>query len=114
MRVFARYEVSGGGPILAIAASLALSGCGPTISLNAPTNLPVDECALLAEEIIGLTQQLIQLRDETGEIDADLTCRLTDAQLRLLGLACPEAVFPAGLDRDSLLSLQAEFNCPAE
>ncbi|MCH8147129.1 MAG: hypothetical protein IH987_03935 [Planctomycetes bacterium] len=114
MRVLARYEVSCGGPILAIAASLALSGCGPAINLNTTTNLPADECPLLAEEIIGLTQQLIQLSDETGEIDVDFTCRLTAAQLRLLDLACPGAVFPVGVDRDSLLSLQAEFNCPAE
>ena len=114
MRLFARYETWCGGSILAIAALPTMTGCGPTINLNAPTNLPVDECVSLAEEIIDFTQQLIDLANETGEIDADLTCRLTESQLRLMDRACPEAIFPEGVDRDSLLSLQAEFNCPAE
>lgn len=114
MRIFIRSESSCGGPVLVIAAALAVSGCGPTISLNANTISSSDECVLLAEEIIDLTQQLIEIADETGEIDADLTCRLTENELRLLDAACTEAVFPPGVDRESLLLQQAEFNCLAE
>ena len=98
-----------------IAAAIAVSGCGPTISLNASTNSSSDECVSLAEETIVLTQQLIDIADETGEIDADLTCRLTENELRLLDGACiTEADLPEGVDRESLLLQQAEFNCLAE
>ena len=70
---------------------------------------------MLAEEIIVLTQQLIEIADETGEIDADLTCRLTKDELRLLDAACiTEADLPEGVDRESLSLQQTEFNCPTE
>ena len=53
--------------------------------------------------------------NETGEIDADLTCLLTENELRLLDRAClTEADLPEGVDRESLLLQQMEFNCPVE
>lgn len=115
MRMINRSEGSCGGRVLVIAAALAVPGCGPTISLHANTISSSDECVVLAEEIIVLTQQLIEIADETGEIDADLTCRLTEDELRLLDGACiTEADLPEGVDRESLLLQQTEFNCPTE
>ncbi len=115
MRTFVRSQASCGTPILVIVASLTVSGCGPTINLNATGNLTEDACAWLAEETIDLTQQLIALTNETGEVDADLTCRVTENELRLLDGACiTKADLPEGVDRDSLLTQQAEFNCLAE
>ena len=115
MRDSVRLEFFCGGPILVIAVALTVSGCGPTISLNASTSFSSDECVLLAEEIIDLTQQLIAVTDETGEIDADLTCRVTESELRLLDGACiTEADLPEGVDRESLVLQQAEFSCLAE
>ena len=115
MRIFVRSEGSCDGRVLVIAAALAVSGCGPTISLNASTNSSSDECVSLAEETIVLTQQLLDHAEETGEIDADLTCRLTENELKLLDRACiAEANLPEGVDRESLLLQQTEFNCPTE
>lgn len=114
MRIFVRSEGSCGGRVLVIAAALAVSGCGPTISLNANTSSSSDGCVSLAEETIVLTQQLIDIADQTGEIDADLTCRVTENELRLLDGACTQAILPPGVDRESLLLQQAEFNCLAE
>ncbi|MCH9033021.1 MAG: hypothetical protein IID42_00775 [Planctomycetes bacterium] len=115
MPMFMRPEGSCGGRVLVIAAALAVSGCGPTISLNASTNSSSDECVSLAEETIVLTQQLIDIADETGEIDADLTCRVTENELRLLDGACiTEADLPEGVDRETLILQQTEFNCPTQ
>lgn len=70
---------------------------------------------MLAEETIDLTQQLVDLAEQTGEINADLICRLTENELRLLDGACiTEADLPEGVDRESLLLQQMEFNCPTE
>ena len=115
MRILVRSEGSCGGRVLVIAAALAVAGCGPTISLNASTSSASDECVTLAEETIELTQQLIDTANETGEIDPDLTCRLTENELLLLDGACiTEADLPEGVDRESLLRQQMEFNCPVE
>lgn len=115
MRILVRSNGSCGGRFLVIAAALAVAGCGPTISLNASASSTSDECVTLAEETIALTQQLVDAVNETGEIDLDLTCLLTKNELQLLDQECiTEADLPEGVDRESLLLQQMEFNCPVE
>lgn len=101
--------------LVAILAVPAATGCGPTISIEATTNPSFDRCESLAEEAISLTQQLVDIADETGGIDTELACRLLQVEIDLLDEFCiGESDLPEGVNRDTILLQQEDFNCPVE
>lgn len=115
MHKFVPFFLTHYGFFVAILALPTATGCGPTISIEANTNPSFDRCESLAEEAISLSQRLIDIADETGEVDTELTCRLLQIEIDLLDEFCiGESNLPEGVDRDTILLQQEEFNCPVE
>jgi hypothetical protein len=90
----------------------ATAGCDPTISLNATTGANEDPCVTLAEETIAISQQLLEDADVTGEIDNTLACQFLANEIQLVDDGCiDEADLPDGVNRESLVLEQQDFNC---
>lgn len=115
MRKYVPFFLTRCGSFMAILALPAATGCGPTISLDANTNPSFDRCESLAEEAISLSQQLVEIADETGEVDIELSCRFLEVEIDLLDEFCiGESTLPEGVSRETILLQQEEFNCPVE
>lgn len=115
MLKFAPFFLTRYGSLMAILALPAATGCGPTVSIEANTNPSFDRCESLAEEAISLSQQLVDIADETGGVDTELACRLLQVEIDLLDEFCiGESDLPEGVNRDTILLQQEEFNCPVE
>ena len=94
---------------------IAAAGCGTGSAVDATGGVPPaqdDVCIQLAEETVLIAQQLVDIAEETGEIDVELACRFLANEIELLNEGCiTEADLPEGTSRASLLAEQEDLDC---
>lgn len=95
---------------------IASTGCGTGSVVDGTDDDPPDQedvCIQLAEETVLIAQQLVDIAEETGDINVELACRFLANEIELLDEGCiTEADLPEGTSRASLLTEQEDLNCP--